>query len=177
MNNYPNVIFLWGHNHNVYDTHYDQVFIAGDYIAVTDDKEMDINFTYAAAGCMSDSEYTGGSAFVSGKGLLLAIAGSKVTFTYYDFDGNQLPHTATVDISESGSTDGDGPFTVKFKDGYSGAILNVQTVEKGGSAAAPEVEEYEGYEFIGWNREFDNITKALLLRHCTKKKQNLWSPW
>ena len=176
LNNYPNVIFLWGHNHNVYDTHYDQVFIAGDYIAVTDDKEMDINFTYAAAGCISDSEYTGGSAFVSGKGLLLAIAGSKVTFTYYDFDGNQLPHTATVDISESGSTGGDGPFTVKFKDGYSGAILDVQTVEKGGSATAPEVEEYEGYEFIGWNREFDNIIKSITVTALYEEKAEPLEP-
>ena len=174
LNNYPNVIFLWDTT-TMFMIPYDQVFIAGDYIAVTDDKEMDINLHMPQPDAYH-SEYTGGSAFVSGKGLLLAIAGSKVTFTYYDFDGNQLPHTATVDISESGSTGGDGPFTVKFKDGYSGAVLDVQTVEKGGSATAPEVEEYEGYEFIGWNREFDNIIKSITVTALYEEKAEPLEP-
>ena len=161
LNNYPNVILLWGHNHSVYDTHYDRVFIAGDWLEVSDDMKMDIYFTYAAAGCMADSEYNLQSASIKGKGLLLAITGSKVSFTYYDREGNPLVYTTEVDVTDTEMAGLESPFTVKFKDGYDGTILAVQKIKQGDSATAPEVREYEGYIFAGWNREFDRITKNI----------------
>ncbi len=157
LNNYPNVVFLWGHNHTVTDIYYDKIFTAGDVLTVPDGSEKKINFTYCAAGCMSDSEYGAGSANVKGKGLLISIEGSNVTFTYYSLSGEPLSFTATVDMSKVGIVNTDGPFTVKFKDGLTGEFFDIQTVDKGGDAEEPTPPEHEGYTFIGWNKEFANI--------------------
>ncbi len=112
LNMFPNIIFLWGHNHSNADTNYDKIFTAGDTIKVgaadaTTDKS--INFTYASAGCMSDAEYTAsarstgstpGGAKVLGKGLLLTINGSHATLKYYDLTGKELTTvTKTVDVA------------------------------------------------------------------------------
>jgi hypothetical protein len=99
LNNYPNVIVLWGHNHTVSDPSYDKVFTAGDTITVAAGTNKKINFTYAAAGCMSDSEYGAGSHFVVGKGLLLSVTGSKATLTYYSMDGKALASSKTIDAA------------------------------------------------------------------------------
>jgi hypothetical protein len=161
LNNSHNVIFLWGHNHNVNDTYYDRVHVAGDELEITDNVFRNIAFTYLAAGCMSDAEYSTGSAFVEGKGLLMAINGSEVSFAYYDHEGNALAEAVTVDISKPYNAE--GPFTIKFKDGIDGSIIAEQTVEKGKAATAPEAPEHDGYEFIGWNRDFDNITGNMVV--------------
>ena len=80
--------FLWGHNHTVSDTHYDEV-ITGSI----DGKA--ISFTYLAAGCMSDSEYGTGSAFVKGKGLLVGVKGDDVvSMRYYDSNANDVTENA-----------------------------------------------------------------------------------
>ncbi len=96
MNGYPNVIFLWGHNHSSSNDHYDQVYT--DKINNTG-----INFTYAAAGCMSDNEY-GFSANVKGKGLVAAIEDGFVTLTYYDKSGNVVETPTKVSLN-GGSED------------------------------------------------------------------------
>ena len=78
------IYFLWGHNHTVSDTHYDEVF-TGSLDGTP------ISFTYLAAGCMSDSEYGTGSAFVKGKGLLIGISNREVvSINYYDANGNDV---------------------------------------------------------------------------------------
>ncbi|MBQ3196360.1 MAG: InlB B-repeat-containing protein [Clostridia bacterium] len=48
-------------------------------------------------------------------------------------------------------------YTVVFADHY-GETLDVQYVEHGEGATAPEAPEVEGYKFIGWDKSFDNIT-------------------
>ena len=77
--------FLWGHNHtnaNSSETNYDKV-ITGTL------ENQPIGFTYMAAGCMSDSEYSGGSAAVKGKGLAAKIVDGQVeSLTYYGENGN-----------------------------------------------------------------------------------------
>ena len=81
------IVFLWGHNHSEGDPEYDQVYFPGDKIN-TNNKE--VKFFYAAAGCMADSEY-GRSASVKGKGLVLEISSNnKLSFTYYDANGNNV---------------------------------------------------------------------------------------
>ena len=84
------IYFLWGHNHTVSDTHYDEVW-TGSLDGTP------ISFTYMAAGCMSDSEYGTGSAFVKGKGLLVGIdnAGEVVSINYYDANGNDVTENAS----------------------------------------------------------------------------------
>ncbi|MDO4939917.1 MAG: InlB B-repeat-containing protein, partial [Lachnospiraceae bacterium] len=85
LNQYPNVIFLWGHNHTLSDPKYD----------ITDFSDIngaEINFKYMAAGCLSDSEYGAGSASVEGKALLVKIENGKMTFSYID-DAEDVPPT------------------------------------------------------------------------------------
>ncbi len=84
------IFFLWGHNHSGSNDHYDKVYT--DKINNTD-----ISFTYAAAGCMSDSEY-GASANVKGKGLVAQIESDSVILTYYDANGNVVGTGAEVEI-------------------------------------------------------------------------------
>ena len=51
-------------------------------------------------------------------------------------------------------------FTVKFVD-YDGTELKTETVEKGKSATAPADPIREGYAFVGWDKEFNNIASDL----------------
>ena len=53
-------------------------------------------------------------------------------------------------------------YTVTFKD-KDGNILKEEKVTAGGSATAPNVPTFEGYEFLDWDREFDNITEDLVV--------------
>ena len=84
------IYYLWGHNHTVSDTHYDEV-----YTGTLDGTE--IKFTYLAAGCMSDLDYSTGSAYVKGKGLLVGIddAGEVVSMNYYDASANDVTENAS----------------------------------------------------------------------------------
>ncbi len=50
-------------------------------------------------------------------------------------------------------------YTVTFKDGD--AVLDTQTVLEGSAATAPTSPVKEGYTFIGWDAEFDNVTSDL----------------
>lgn len=59
-------------------------------------------------------------------------------------------------------------FTVRFLDGEGQPILvdgkPTQTVEYGKAAIAPEAPEMTGYEFIGWNMEFNSVKSDLTIR-------------
>ena len=88
LNKYPNVIFLWGHNHSSVDPMYDKVFKPGDLLPVGHGdlgESKRINFFYASAGTMSDREYRPdlGPYQIAGKGLLAAIKGAEVKFIWY----------------------------------------------------------------------------------------------
>ena len=104
------IVFLWGHNHTLSDTNYDQIFKPGDTIEYANGSSKQIDFYYASAGCMSDSEYcsggwggggTSGSAYVKGKGLVITIDDqSRLSFAYYNATG--------TDVTEGGPlTEGD----------------------------------------------------------------------
>ncbi len=89
------IVLLWGHNHSMSDTNYDEIFgpdaPSGDVITYnSSNNTKKIKFYYAAAGCMSDTEYTGSSS-VKGKGLVLTINSSdQLSFTYYDVSLNNV---------------------------------------------------------------------------------------
>ena len=100
LNEYPNVVFLWGHNHSVSDTYYDNIYKAGSVIKTS--TSQTIKFTYAAAGHMDGGSWGG----VDARGLLVKVDGSDVTFTYYDTDG-KTGSSVTVDVSKGTSDDGD----------------------------------------------------------------------
>lgn len=75
LNQYPNVIYLWGHNHTLKDTNYGTVKGVGDTIEYSSGNTKVINFTYANLGCMKDG--AGQDAY----GLLAAVENSQESWT------------------------------------------------------------------------------------------------
>ncbi len=83
------IILLWGHNHSDYDDHYYQPVFPGEDILIAASTDEDtgvmtpdengtrtLNFTYVAAGCTADAEYSSeqaGSAACLNKGLIVTI--------------------------------------------------------------------------------------------------------
>ena len=53
-------------------------------------------------------------------------------------------------------------FIVEFED-YNGTVLSTQYVEKGQAAQAPAEPAREGYEFVGWDEEYNNITEDIVV--------------
>ena len=137
------IIFFWGHNHSDFDDGYYQPKFPGDEIRVDQEGNMrTLNFTYLAAGCTSDADYTGpdgGSASVMNKGIIVTINADKsLDFTYYTLDGQAM----RLD---------QGPWLVRFRTGYGDyETVSSQLVEEGQTVAAVAAPEIEGYEFVGW---------------------------
>lgn len=148
LNKYPNVVMIWGHNHSSFDEYYDKVYRAGDVIIV-DSKgtEVELNFTYLSAGCISDAEYTGasgGSAWVLGKGLIVTIGSDgKLSFDYYTMDGDILEEN--------------GPYFVEYRDGIKYETIKTEYVEAGNVGTPPEVLDVINFKFVGWDREVNAI--------------------
>ncbi len=63
-------------------------------------------------------------------------------------------------------------YTVEFL-GLNDKVISTQTVKFGESAIAPEAPEEEGYNFDGWDDEFDNITgnKTVKAKYSLKEYQ------
>ena len=61
-------------------------------------------------------------------------------------------------------------YTVQFTDGL-GNILSTQEVMMGQSAAAPAVPQREGYDFIGWDKEYSSIYRNTLVTAQWKKTE------
>ena len=98
------IVFLWGHNHSLFDVYYDQIFEPGDNITFSEGNSKTISFFYCAAGCMSDKEYSNGSANVSGKGLVITIDSRHLLeFTYYDEKGFNITEEGTYKESDHSS--------------------------------------------------------------------------
>ena len=89
------IVFLWGHNHTLSDSFYDDIYAPGSSISYGSGSST-LSFYYGAAGCMSDSEYSGGagvgSAYVKGKGLIVTVddATDALDFHYYDANSNDV---------------------------------------------------------------------------------------
>ena len=54
-------------------------------------------------------------------------------------------------------------FTVTFVD-YDDSVIDTQVVEQGEDAVAPADPVREGYEFIGWDTDFTNVTEDLTVK-------------
>lgn len=59
-------------------------------------------------------------------------------------------------------------YTVIFKD-HDGAELDTQEVEYLGAATAPKDPTLEAYTFVGWDKEFDEVTEDLIVTAVFKK--------
>ncbi|MGX8697206.1 MAG: cell wall-binding repeat-containing protein, partial [Prevotella sp.] len=91
------IVLLWGHNHSQSDSQYDQFVTKGESITYARGYSATIQFTYCAAGCMSDSEYVGSSS-VKGKGIVITVDKdtNDVHLAYYDANGNKLKETTVA---------------------------------------------------------------------------------
>ena len=63
---------------------------------------------------------------------------------------------------QSFTTLGEYLYTVTFVD-YDGAILGTDKVHYGTAATAPEDPTREGYNFVGWDNDFSNVTDDLII--------------
>ena len=142
LNTHDNLIVLWGHNHNDFDDNYYYPLFPGDEILIDPQGTMkEINFTYMAAGCTADTEYSGpdaGSATVMNKGLIVTInADGTLDYNYCTIDG-QLMNVRS-------------PWLVRFRTGVGDyEYYASEYVEDGQTATAIEAPEVEGYDFSGW---------------------------
>ena len=104
------IILLWGHNHTMSDSNYDQVFKPGSKVEYASGKTKEISFYHMAAGCMSDSDYGSGSAYVKGKGLVITIdSDKKLDFAYYDANGNNVTEDDNGTPPDNPGGGGDDP--------------------------------------------------------------------
>lgn len=52
-------------------------------------------------------------------------------------------------------------YKVRFYDGVTNTIINIQTVTHGDAATAPNHPEHEGYTFTGWDADFSCVTSDM----------------
>ncbi len=173
------IVFLWGHNHTEKDEHYDQVYGPGDSLEYSTGKYKTAGFYYAAAGCMSDSEYSAGSNFVKGKGLVLTIENNNnddLTFNYYDANGS--------DVTEGGPfVEADKIYSVSF-DSKGGSQVQGQTVRIGGKATDPgspetkptDLGNVDCIKFDGWYSD-KQLTNAYDFDRYVRSDLTLYAKW
>jgi len=142
------IVFLWGHNHTNGDSNYDRIIKPNESIQYDDNSshKKTINFAYAAAGCMSDSEYSSGSKSVKGKGLIVEVKSDKtLTFTYYDANKENVTSGGTQQVTPPAPS-----YTVQFDANGHGTAPASQTVTSGSKLTKPSDPAAEGYFFGGW---------------------------
>ena len=85
-----------------------------------------------------------------------------------DLNGNTRKCDAAIDVGAF-ENQAINSYTVIFKD-YDGTILSTQEVNGGDPAIPPQPPVRDGYEFIGWDIEFDNVTSDLIITAMYNKK-------
>ena len=80
----------------------------------------------------------------------------------FDFETKILKDITLVAKFEEDSSTPTRTYTVIFKD-YDGTVLKEEEVIKGGSATAPQDPSREGYEFVGWSKDFSNVTDNIIV--------------
>lgn len=88
LNNYGNVIFLWGHNHSQNDTNYGTVKVKGDTIQCSKSSSaVPINFTYANMGSMKQGNNGAYGLLIN---LINSNDGTNINFYYKDLSGKTV---------------------------------------------------------------------------------------
>ena len=60
-------------------------------------------------------------------------------------------------------------YTVIFKSSIDDLVIDTIEVEDGETATAPEIKDYEGYSFIGWDKDLSNIQEDLTINALYEK--------
>ena len=132
LNNYPQAIFLWGHNHTEQDPNYGMIRVPGDIIqtGASVDTTREIKFTYACLGALRDG-------INEANGLLMRVnddgsttfryiglhASPSSTESWTDAQGNENPVRITSDEKVSS----DNTYVTPTEDAYKTiSIANVQ---------------------------------------------------
>ena len=79
---------------------------------------------------------------------------------FYYMPVQQTSPTLIPFTSDNGSITAQVYHSVTFVD-YDGTVLSAQSVAHGSAAAEPTVPEREGYAFIGWDKDFSNVTEDM----------------
>ncbi|MDU1349431.1 metallophosphoesterase [uncultured Clostridium sp.] len=88
LNNYENVIFLWGHNHSQNDTNYGTVKVKGDTIQSSKSSSaVPINFTYANMGSMKQGNNGAYGLLIN---LINSSGNTNIKFYYKDLSGKTV---------------------------------------------------------------------------------------
>ena len=79
---------------------------------------------------------------------------------FYYMPVQQTSPTLIPFTSDNGSITAQVYHSVTFVD-YDGTVLSAQSVAHGSAAIEPTVPEREGYAFIGWDKDFSNVTEDM----------------
>ena len=131
LNNYPQAIFLWGHNHTEQDPNYGMIRVPGDIIqtGASVDTTKEIKFTYACLGALRDG-------INEANGLLMKVNDDGTTFRYIglhaspssteswtDAQGNENP----VRITSNEKVSSNNTYVTPTEDTYKTiSLANVQ---------------------------------------------------
>ncbi len=131
-----------------------------DFSCVTED--MTVNALWEVRICTITyvGVYTGTDTVEYGGNVLLPYLTSptmRYTFTVNGepWDGTNVTDDVTVTVGVELIT-----FTVTFLD-MDGTVLKLDKVRPGNPAIAPEPPEHEGYTFIGWDKDFSEVTEDM----------------
>ena len=75
-------------------------------------------------------------------------------------EGSETVPAADAETTPAPTT---AEFTVKFLDWDGTLLCPAQTVPRGDAAIEPDMPTREGYRFIGWDRDFDNVQSNLVV--------------
>lgn len=167
------IVLLWGHNHTMQDPKYGVVYNPGDSLEYASGKTKTLNFYYASAGCMADTEYNSQSASIKTKALVMTIDSSyNLTFTYFDLNGNEIPATPATP-----STDPEKQkFTVSFHANGHGNAPSALTVTEGEKVNKPADPSSSGWVFGGWYTE-QSCQNAYNFNNAVTKSFTLYAKW
>jgi hypothetical protein len=169
LNNYPQVIFLWGHNHTEADPNYGMIRVPGDVIQTTSsvDSTKEIKFTYACLGALRDG-------INEANGLLMKVNNDGTTTfryiglhanaaddaeTWTDAQGNENP----VRVTSNEKISSDNTYAVPTEESYKTiSLANVQIarplVDKTPAETASVFSPRFTSGSITWTANGENVT-------------------
>ncbi|MGL5978653.1 MAG: InlB B-repeat-containing protein [Erysipelotrichaceae bacterium] len=82
----------------------------------------------------------------------------------YNFNDRQFGYmdvTATYDVVKG--------YKVTFMDGFHDIALKTQILREGQTASAPQAPDVEGYQFVGWDYDFSEVTADMVITAIYEK--------
>lgn len=111
LNKYPNVVYVWGHNHSEKDSLYGTVKLPGNTIvpnaglsdtnAAGDPAAQEIRFTYVSCGAVRGNQISDNSLENSERALYVVTEGSTLRFEYCGINGKPFHRANHTGIREA----------------------------------------------------------------------------